>query len=283
MPYTVERIFVHKIHLENFKSYAGKVTIGPFHPSFTCIIGPNGSGKSNIIDAMQFVFGKNARKLRLASLSEVIHNSHGTLEHNAVRKARVDVVFRKVREVFPDRDESSSSGVEGDGDGSGQAEAESGHNSNSPLSCELDAHYSLTVSREVNRDGTSKYMLNNEASTWGYVHKKLLEVRVDLEHNRFLILQGEVELISQMKPKAETANDEGLLEYLEDIIGSNQYVEPIAAKHQQVESTSDDLSIRLGRVKASEKERAALEAPRRAAEIYAFSAADLSHAKAASE
>lgn len=30
-----------------------------------------------------------------------------------------------------------------------------------------------------------------------------------------------------MKPKGATANEEGLLEYLEDIIGSNKYIEKI--------------------------------------------------------
>ena len=45
---------------------------------------------------------------------------------------------------------------------------------------------------------------------------------IDLVHNRFLILQGEVEQISQMKPKAENPNEEGMLEYLEDIIGSSR-------------------------------------------------------------
>jgi hypothetical protein len=39
--------------------------------------------------------------------------------------------------------------------------------------------------------------------------------------------QGEVEQISMMKPKAEDKNDTGLLEYLEDIIGTDTYVEPI--------------------------------------------------------
>ncbi len=32
-----------------------------------------------------------------------------------------------------------------------------------------------------------------------------------------------------MKPKAQGPHDEGLLEYLEDIIGSNKYVEAIEA------------------------------------------------------
>ena len=37
-----------------------------------------------------------------------------------------------------------------------------------------------------------------------------------------LALQGEVEQIAMMKPKALTEHEDGFLEYLEDIIGSNQ-------------------------------------------------------------
>lgn len=33
---------------------------------------------------------------------------------------------------------------------------------------------------------------------------------------------GQVEQIAMMRPKALNANEEGLLEYLEDIIGSNR-------------------------------------------------------------
>lgn len=54
-----------KMVLENFKSYGGVKEIGPFHKSFSSVVGPNGSGKSNVIDAMLFVFGKRATKMRL--------------------------------------------------------------------------------------------------------------------------------------------------------------------------------------------------------------------------
>ena len=57
----------------------------------------------------------------------------------------------------------------------------------------------------------------------------LLKARgIDLDHNRFLILQGEVESIAQMKPKGATEHDEGLLEYLEDIIGTAKSVFPFS-------------------------------------------------------
>jgi structural maintenance of chromosome 4 len=46
-------------------------------------------------------------------------------------------------------------------------------------------------------------------------------------------VQGEVEQISLMKPKSQSPHDEGFLEYLEDIIGTNQYVEKIEEANKQ--------------------------------------------------
>lgn len=48
-----------------------------------------------------------------------------------------------------------------------------------------------------------------------------------MNNNRFLILQGEVEQISLMKPITHKREEPGLLEYLEDIIGSYKYVDQI--------------------------------------------------------
>lgn len=47
------------------------------------------------------------------------------------------------------------------------------------------------------------------------------------------VFQGEVEQISLMKPKAQGPHDEGFLEYLEDIIGTNKYVEKIDESYKQ--------------------------------------------------
>ena len=38
-------------------------------------MGPNGSGKSNVIDALLFVFGFKASKIRLKRVSELVHKS----------------------------------------------------------------------------------------------------------------------------------------------------------------------------------------------------------------
>ncbi|CAD6191986.1 unnamed protein product [Caenorhabditis auriculariae] len=65
---------LHKLELENFKSYKGKHTIGPFS-KFTAIIGPNGSGKSNMMDAISFVLGEKTQSLRVKKLGDLIHGA----------------------------------------------------------------------------------------------------------------------------------------------------------------------------------------------------------------
>ena len=42
-----------------------------------------------------------------------------------------------------------------------------------------------------------------------------------------------------MKPKAETEHDEGMLEYLEDIIGSSRFKEPIENVAKEVEELNE--------------------------------------------
>lgn len=80
-----------------------------------------------------------------------------------------------------------------------------------------------------------------------------------MTHNRFLILQGEVESIAQMKPKGATEHEEGLLEYLEDIIGTNRYKKLIEEAAVDVERLGDERQVQMNRVKLVEKEKGALE------------------------
>jgi len=84
--------FIVRLDVENFKSYKGKQTIGPFH-NFTCIIGPNGAGKSNLMDAISFVVGLRAAFLRSSNLKQLIYNADGQSE-TMRRTASVELVFR---------------------------------------------------------------------------------------------------------------------------------------------------------------------------------------------
>lgn len=91
---------------------------------------------------------------------------------------------------------------------------------------------------------------------------------VDLDHKRFLILQGEVESIAQMKPKAANEHDDGLLEYLEDIIGTSKYKSPIEESASEVDTLNDICVEKGARVQHVEKEKNGLEDKKNKALAY---------------
>jgi structural maintenance of chromosome 4 len=89
------RTVIKYLVLTNFKSYAGRQEVGPFHASFSSVVGPNGSGKSNVIDSLLFVFGFRASKMRQGKISALIHNSAAfpNLDH-----CEVEVHFEEVED-----------------------------------------------------------------------------------------------------------------------------------------------------------------------------------------
>jgi structural maintenance of chromosome 4 len=222
--------------LENFKSYAGIKEIGPFHKCFSAVVGPNGSGKSNVIDAMLFVFGKRAKKLRLNKVSELIHKSDAVKDDPPLY-ARVSVHFHEIIDT-------------GDGD----------------EDYRVVPNTETVVTRVAKKDNSSTYKLNGRNSSFKEIGAYLSSKGIDLDNNRFLILQGEVEMISMMQPKGKTENDEGLLEYLEDIIGSSKFVEATNQAAEKVDALTEVRQEKLNRVKAVEKEKDSLEGAKQEAE-----------------
>jgi len=236
------RLIILRIEMVNFKSYFGKQVIGPFHKCFSSVVGPNGSGKSNVIDAMLFVFGFRASKIRQGKLSGLIHNSEN---HTDVPSCSVSVVFQEIID-----DDSAS---------------EDGYT--------VVPNSEVVVKREARKDNTSSYYYNGRKIVFKELAQRLRQLGIDLDHNRFLILQGEVEAISMMPPKGKTNEkgepiEEGMLEYLEDIIGSNEYIEPIKKLEASVEELNTDRSLKLSNVKIVEKEKDSLEAGKKEAEDY---------------
>ena len=60
--------------------------------------------------------------------------------------------------------------------------------------------------------------------------------------------QGEVEQIAQMKPKAQSEHDDGMLEFLEDIIGTSALKEPIEDLNKRVEELGEARTEKVGAV-----------------------------------
>lgn len=71
-----------------------------------------------------------------------------------------------------------------------------------------------------------------------------------------------------MKPKAPSEHEDGLLEYLEDIIGTSQYKEPIEEALTEMDRLNEDRVEKLNRLKIVERERNALEKEKKEAEDY---------------
>lgn len=219
------RMIITNLILTNFKSYAGKQVVGPFHTSFSSVVGPNGSGKSNVIDSLLFVFGFRASKMRQGKISALIHNS---AQYPDLPYCEVEVHFEQVLDL-----------------------ADGGH--------EKVPDSELVISRRAFKNNSSKYYMNRKEANFTVVTTFLRERGIDLDHKRFLILQGEVESIAQMKPKAANDHDEGLLEYLEDIIGTSKYKTPIEEAATELETLNDVCVEKNNRVQHVEKEKTALE------------------------
>lgn len=138
----------------------------------------------------------------------------------------------------------------------------------------------LVVTRTAFRNNSSKYTINDKTSSFTEVTTLLKGKGIDLDHNRFLILQvgfpsvtlcdasadvysqGEVESIAQMKAKAQNEHEDGLLEYLEDIIGTTKYKEPIEQASLEVEALNEQRGEKMNRLRVVEREKAALEVSR---------------------
>lgn len=117
----------------------------------------------------------------------------------------------------------------------------------------------IIVNRTAFRNNSSKYTINDRTSSFTEVTTLLKGKGIDLDHNRFLILQGEVESIAQMKAKAQNEHEDGLLEYLEDIIGTTKYKGPIEQASLEVEALSEERAEKMNRLRVVEREKAALE------------------------
>ncbi|XP_076244939.1 structural maintenance of chromosomes 4-like protein gluon [Calliopsis andreniformis] len=228
------RLMITKIVNVNFKSYGGTQVIGPFHKCFSAIVGPNGSGKSNVIDSMLFVFGYRASKIRSKKISVLIHNSN---QYQNLNSCTVSIHFQQIIDK-PGAD------------------------------YDVVPNSEFIISRTAFKDNSSYYELNKKKVQFKEIARLLRSYGVDLDHNRFLILQGEVEQIAMMKPKAQNENETGMLEFLEDIIGTVRYKEPLEKLSEKVEVLSEYRVEKLNRLRIVEKEKTALEEPMQEAVQY---------------
>ena len=154
-----------KIILDGFKSYSTRTIIEHFDPQFNAITGLNGSGKSNILDAICSVMGLNTLKhIRVEKKAELIYKG-GTA---GITKASVTLVFDNRKANMQ------------------------------PLGYEDQEELSVTL--KITSDNDSTYFINNKKATKDQVQNLFTSVQLNVNNPQFLIMQGRVTQVINMKP-----------------------------------------------------------------------------------
>ena len=92
-------MFLRKLELQGFKSFADKISLDLSH-GITAVVGPNGSGKSNITDALRWLLGeREARNLRGGKVEDLIFA--GTKDRPRMGMAQASMYFDNSSGFFP--------------------------------------------------------------------------------------------------------------------------------------------------------------------------------------
>lgn len=135
-----------------------------FDPQFNAITGLNGSGKSNILDAICFVLGiSQLANVRAEKLQELVYKQG----NSGVTKATVTIVF----------------------DNTNKEQSPPGYS-------ELKQ---ISVTRTVENQ-KSKYYINGSTATAEKVKSLFCSVKLNVNNPHFLIMQGRVTKVINMKP-----------------------------------------------------------------------------------
>lgn len=154
-----------EVVIDGFKSYATRTVISGFDREFNAITGLNGSGKSNILDAICFVLGiSNLSQVRASNLQDLVYKQGQA----GVTKATVSVIF----------DNSDPRG--------------------SPVGYESSKK--VTVTREVVAGGRNRYWVNGHAAQAAQVANLFHSVQLNVNNPHFLIMQGRITKVLNMKP-----------------------------------------------------------------------------------
>ncbi|NXH22560.1 SMC2 protein, partial [Bucco capensis] len=174
-------MYIKSIILEGFKSYAQRTEVRDFDPFFNAITGLNGSGKSNILDSICFVLGiSNLSQVRASNLQDLVYKN-GQAGHN---KATVSITF------------------------------DNSDKNQSPLG--FEANEEIIVTRQVVIGGRNKYLINGVNATNNRVQDLFCSVGLNVNNPHFLIMQGRITKVLNMKP-AE------ILAMIEEAAGTRMY------------------------------------------------------------
>ena len=218
---------IKKIELRGFKSFGPKTASIMLDKGFTVLTGPNGSGKTNISDAVLFGLGElSARRLRAENHAKLIF--HGSPEGHVEKAKAAKVVIQF-------------------------------DNSDSRLPVDTST---VTVSREVNRDGQSVYRLNGRRISRSRIIDILSMAGISSTgHN--VVVQGTITRMAEISSHERRRT-------ISNLVGIARYDEEKAEAEEKLRSAEISIRTAMGRIDEVQKRVDDLERERNELLRYMF-------------
>jgi chromosome segregation protein len=234
--------YIKKIELRGFKSFGPKTVKVALDKGFTAITGPNGSGKTNIMDACLFALGElSTRRMRAENSAKLIFHGSEKAGLERARRAKVIIQFDNSDGTMP-----------------------------------VDT-ITVTVSREVYRNGQSVYRLNGRRISRTHI-LEILSMAGISSASQNIIPQGTITRLTDVNPSERR-------KIIEDLVGIAQYDAEKADAEDKLRTADISIRTAMGRIDEVQKRLDDLERERNELlrynfiqnEIKKFEAVKISH------
>ena len=197
--------YIKKIELKGFKSFGPQTVKVALDKGFTAITGPNGSGKTNIVDAVLFALGElSTRRLRAENAAKLIFHGSEKAGLERAKKAKVVIQFDNTDGRIP-----------------------------------VDTT-TVTVSREVHRNGQSVYRLNGRRISRTHI-LEVLSVAGLSSTSQNIIMQGTITRLTEISPTERR-------KIIEDLVGIAQYDAEKAEAEEKLRAADISIRTAMGRI-----------------------------------
>ena len=211
--------YIKKIELKGFKSFGPKTIRVNLDKGFTAITGPNGSGKTNIMDACLFALGElSTRRMRAESAAKLIFHGSEKAGLEKARRAKAIIQFDNSDGVMP-----------------------------------VDT-VTVTVSREVSRNGQSVYRLNGRRISRTHI-LEVLSMAAISSASQNIIPQGTITRLTDISPSERR-------KIVEDLVGIAQYDAEKADAENKLQTADISIRTAMGRIDEVQKRLDDLERER---------------------
>jgi chromosome segregation protein len=219
--------YIKKIELKGFKSFGPQTVKVVLDKGFTAITGPNGSGKTNIVDATLFALGElSTRRLRAENAAKLIFHGSEKAGLERAKMAKVIIQFDNSDERMP-----------------------------------VDTT-TVTISREVYRNGQSVYRLNGRRISRAHI-LEILSMAGISSTSQNIILQGTITRLTDISPIERR-------KIIEDLVGIAQYDAEKAEAEEKLRAADISISTAMGRIDEVQKRVDDLERERNELLRYNF-------------